>query len=146
VASTLGDNLTDFSVSPTSFSFTDGVQTLNTPGLKTFFLVDTDAAGDITHWFVELVAGPGAPVSNIETYTVNFEPGFTKAVDVGEIEANNGQMLLGEGFVNDSGSWTSAPVPTPEPGTFTLFFSGMLGLGLFAGMKRNRENRLATEA
>jgi hypothetical protein len=44
----------------------------------------------------------------------------------------------------DPGTWTS--IATPEPGTFTLLFVGLLGLGLLAGVKRYRGHRLQTQA
>jgi hypothetical protein len=34
----------------------------------------------------------------------------------------------------------------PEPGTVSLMFSGLLGLGMLVGVKRYTRNRLATEA
>lgn len=39
---------------------------------------------------------------------------------------------------------SATPVTTPENGTLSLLFSGLLGLGLLVGVKRYRENRLAT--
>jgi PEP-CTERM motif len=41
------------------------------------------------------------------------------------------------------GSWTVTT--TPEPGTLTLMIAGIVGLGLLAGVKRYRGNRLPTE-
>lgn len=40
--------------------------------------------------------------------------------------------------VNEGGGYTTTLVstPTPEPGTFGLLFSGLLGFGLLVGMKR----------
>jgi hypothetical protein len=46
----------------------------------------------------------------------------------------------------DTGNFTLAPVATPEPGTVSMMFSGLLGLGLLAGMKRLRQNPRASEA
>lgn len=43
-------------------------------------------------------------------------------------------------------NYTPATVPTPEPGTFSMLFSGLLGLGVFVGVKRCQRNTLATEA
>jgi len=37
-------------------------------------------------------------------------------------------------------------VATPEPGSLSMLFAGLLGFGLFAGMKHLRRNALATEA
>lgn len=41
---------------------------------------------------------------------------------------------------------TGSPVAASESGTLSMLFAGLLGLGLLAGMKRFRGNRLATEA
>ena len=49
----------------------------------------------------------------------------------------------------DTYSATANATPTagvPEPGTVSLMFSGLLGLGLLVGVKRYRGNRLATAA
>ena len=56
LASALGDNLNLASVNPTSFSFSDGIQTIsNTSNLaSTQFWISTNASGDITGWAINL--------------------------------------------------------------------------------------------
>jgi hypothetical protein len=56
LATPLGSNVPLSTISPLSFSFSDGVQTLTnaTPSILRTFTIQTDATATLAHWIVEL--------------------------------------------------------------------------------------------
>jgi hypothetical protein len=54
LATPLGNNIPDHVISPVSFSFSDGVQTITntTPGIDAFFSVGTDPSGQPNQWTI----------------------------------------------------------------------------------------------
>jgi hypothetical protein len=111
---TLGDNLTFDSIAPTTYTFSDGVTTINqTDGTIAEFTVSTNGVGAIILWDIDVVLNPG-------TGTIETETG--PSVDSGETFAGFGEI------VNDPGTWGT----TPEPSTFILMSSGLLALTMLA--------------
>ncbi len=112
-ATPLGDNLNDASVTPATFSFTDGVNTFdNTMSfVESSFFVSTNAVGTLTAWkiqtisdanYIEIIGGP-------DSFAVPGDSVFADQV----------------GSASNSVSGTFSPVP--EPGTFALLGTGLLG-------------------
>ncbi len=60
LSSALADNLPYTAITPTAYSFSDGVQTLNNTNatFNVYFDVSTDSVGDITEWFIQIATGP----------------------------------------------------------------------------------------
>jgi hypothetical protein len=102
---------------PSSFSFTDGLQTLTSLDSTGDFSVDVDNTGDFIGWNISV----GSPNDSISTFDTNF-PTF---------DAFDGAVLdLGVNSGENShapGTWTVAN-PVPEPSTLALLASGALGL------------------
>lgn len=89
----LGDNLTDDSITPASYSFSDGVQTISSssPPTDVTFDVSTDASGNINGWFINLEFL--SPFDEISTQTTPNQEDFG---------INSG----GEGLeFDDEGTW-----------------------------------------
>ncbi len=128
-------------IAPTSFSFSDGVQTItNLSASSWYFDVGTDGNGAITAWYVFVTTPNG---DYVDTYS---------ASNVGDVGQYDFQVLsyyncgwfgcsenvaLSEGSNSDSpGTWTNSdaapesqdPASTPEPGGLVLVGTGIFGL------------------
>jgi hypothetical protein len=71
----LADDLTTLTtIDPTSFSFSDGVNTISNTSfdlMDDLFQVETDGSGNITAWSISLVAGPGGFGGENEIYSTS---------------------------------------------------------------------------
>src|SRR5690348_1126663 len=132
LTSPLGDNLNFAAVTPTSFSFSDGQQTLTQADTFTTetFQFSTDSSGIITGWLVDLEVGP-----NHGILTAGFDSALTfPTVDAGLLNSDNGGGNLGH-----PGCWegqTCVATTVPEPLTFSLFGAGLMGAIVMRRKKR----------
>jgi hypothetical protein len=156
--SPLAANLNDGFVSPTSFHFSDGVQTIsdsNVFPLSRVFEFSTDASGKIVAWTVNLGSITPSIDAQILTSTSLFPgPPPSGPVDLGE------QILCGpnplpfgcvlggdpfyriDGIVNGSpGTWAVSNT-VPELSTWAMMLLGIAGVG-FAAHRRTAA-RIAT--
>ncbi len=128
VASPLGNNLSRAIISPITYSFSDGFDTItNATATFSFFALSTGVNGNIEHWDISLG---------------NF---FIGSISSGTIDTNDGSPQqasryndagysygIGGGFginLTDPGSWTSANAsPVPEPSMLVLLGTGVLSM------------------
>jgi PEP-CTERM motif len=136
LASALGNNFPLGPITPTSYSFTDGVQTLtNKNSIINTIEMATNSNGTPDEWVVGFCTD-NTCVQQI--FTITQTPLPTSPEDRAELstfpnidEARN---------MDSQGSW-SITVTTPEPGTLSLLGLGTVGLGLCWWMTRKREAR-----
>ena len=133
VATALGDNV-PFSytpITPESFSFTDGIQTIATGSFVLYFDVGTDATGDIDAWDIQVYGLSGGTVS-ILTDGAGLDESYT-----------NGLIA----YNTSPGTWdpdttpTPDTIPTPEPSSLPLLSIGLFAVALLAFRKRQLEGR-----
>jgi hypothetical protein len=112
-------------VTPESFSFTDGVRTLNPQNVQEeLFEISTDSARDISVWNILLVGN----ATNIIT-TEDTSNGITDA-GIGP----DGGGDFGNNF-SHPGTWSGPGMAVPEPSSMMLLGTGLAG---FAGVLRRK--------
>ena len=133
-ANLLIDNSKSSNVTPTSYSSSDGVRTLDNgnSGISVFN-IETDGSGHIINWHLFLFPFPSPSSQDLIASEDQDQPGEME--DFGDF-SNIGSA---SGIIrNNPGTWTSSATstsPVPEPSTFTLLGTGILGL---AGVARRK--------
>jgi len=118
VASPLGDSLPLGTFTPTSYSFSDGVQTFSSASPPSVtFKVGTDASGNINAWFISLTSG----LNVISTATTPNQEDF------GETSVGTASNLFAEGSWQASSGGGGGGSTVPEPG-----YTALVGIGLAA--------------
>lgn len=113
LSSLLGNNF-DNILTPTVFSFSDGVQTFtqNTPPSSDAFHITTDASGAITNWFLQVAVG----ASNIQSFNdLRYSGVIQDGSNIGN-SSNNGRNR------NCAGTW-SVTSSVPDAGSSIAFLS-----------------------
>jgi hypothetical protein len=155
LATPLADNLSGYSFTPLSYSFSDGVDTLNstnseifasnpayTPSTLTTFVVSTNGSGDITAWTIQLQGD----LSNNSNDSIFTTTGLNPIVNDGNAEdwGANGSPGVYFGY-NSNSPGTFSFSQTPLPAALPLFAGGLGLMGLF-GCRRKRKNTAAIAA
>lgn len=135
VSSALGDNLINSLLSPTSFSLSDGVDTItntsaNLDSAATYFYVSTDGSGNITGWSIDGRTNTAGVLDQIET---EWPVASNEYVDFAghDDDNSNGTYATAQSFTE--GTWTVADdttAATPEPSSLLLLATGLAGSGL----------------
>lgn len=139
VASPLGTNLALESITPSSFSFTDGQVTLDNSNVDFAnnyeIYAGTDATADINKWAIMLSAPVPAGSATI-LYTFNTTvstPQGSGQQDGAVLYPSMGPDQV-QGTYQNPGSWTI----TPEPSGLLLPCAGLLPFGVLLFFKRRQ--------
>lgn len=132
---------------PTAFSFTDGVNTLDVLISNDIFLFITDASGNIVGWDLELVSSSDQDATYLSGLVVSGGSGGSGNLAITSISQSAGQCDTSSSAYSASGcfesvaysypgTWTTnADAATPEAPSFLLFLTGAVGL---AGVARRK--------
>jgi hypothetical protein len=135
VAAALGDSMsfTDITSNVTSFSFSDGVQTLtNLSALPDVtFEVGTDASGNIDAWFINL-ENP-SPYVQIATNSGGLEDLGSSSGGEGYIRYDASQDAPQPGWVG-----SSSTSPVPEPNMSWILFGLLTGGAAMMRLRRSK--------
>ena len=147
VSAALPSNMPLQPISPLSFSFSDGRNTItnSSPLLDVLeFNAGTDPSGNINNWVISLAVNPsptvGQQVLIIQTSINGPDAGVigqcTAVTTGGACDAfvqDKGSTPIG-----DAGTWIAADATTPLPPALLLFTTGLGALGLI-GWRRKRK-------
>lgn len=142
-------NLDQENISPLAFDFTDGRVHMTTANSETRFQISTDAAGQITSWYIHLLT----PHTSGPAYDLIYSSGgFYGSVDIGELydPARCASSCVSRGYGYTAGSWSVAgltPLPVdpppaagalPEPQGLALVLAALLALPAGTRLARRR--------
>jgi hypothetical protein len=146
-ASPLGDSLNLASVNPTSFSFSDGVQTISNTSTLAFtpqFLISSNVSGDIIGWSIIVNEWTSSGLLGDIT-TTSLGGG-----DTAGFIANAGlaPSITGQAYSYTPGVWVGSPVSpvatTPLPPSWTMMLIGLAGFGFSAYRRKSKPVLMTT--
>ena len=105
---------------PDSYSFSDGVQTLDSANSSIFFDALLNNVGNFINWDVQITSTINGG-NSIYTIYGAFDEG----------RQNNGEQSGDKSAIFGNGSWSTVAT-TPLPSTWLMLLSGFVGLGYFA--------------
>lgn len=132
VSSPLADNLDEVSITPTSFLFSDGLQTFSSsdPNIGVcacspfFGNFSTDGSGNIIGWDVSLTLGL---LGSASLTTVDADLGIFRGTVVEDSANADNTGTDTASNLSDPGRWNAgASSSAPEPGSLTLLGTGLL--------------------
>jgi len=143
----LGDDFSG-SVTPTSFTASDGVQTITSANASlsssAFYFV-TNGSGQITGWVVEVFTNPyvysvsGGAIGTQGAGQYTYQPPPDAIVGSGSTNEDDGALwgsVATSGYIDgDPGTWSATPLPAALP----LFATG-LGVMSFVVRRKRRKN------
>jgi hypothetical protein len=132
LATPLGNNVPLTPITPTSFSFFDGVQTYlsTTPHDVSAFSIQTDASGIPSNWNILLTFPPNAPIemfSNFVTRNLSLVPDPLPARVTDGVQTVTPSMPLPGVFAFNTfspGTWVVVPGPTIGSGLTGIILAG----------------------
>jgi hypothetical protein len=138
---TLNPSSTNSNVTPVSFSFTAGPETLTSAAFSpnfTSFQFSTDAAGNITAWDIVIGLGGGGQI-NIDNYGSGFSGNIGDQVAVGANFHGDSNFDPSEAFaLNRVAGQFEMAAAVPEPSTWAMMIMGFAGIGAMTYRRRQR--------
>jgi hypothetical protein len=135
----VGDNLSNQSVSPSSFSFSDGVQIITnlSPNLDPLeFKFSTDATGGITQWLIDIPAEPlSSNTTAIDIHTQSISAGISdeglqQCATNTDFQCSPEYSVSGQ-IGNNPGCWDGTMCAAPAPILGASIPGLLTGLGAF---------------
>jgi PEP-CTERM motif len=148
----LGDNFNGF-VTPLSFSFSDGIQTISnanqfiyppgtfsSPYSPGAFYFQTGTSGAIVNWYVEVASSSIIPGVTNSLSSVGPNPPLSAPGDGDLFYAigTTGFPTAISSYSYAPGAWGDASVPAvPEPSTWAMMILGFAGVGFMAYRRKS---------
>jgi hypothetical protein len=153
-ATALGDNLVVDTITPKSFSFTDGggatLTSSSTLAISTIW-VSTNASGNIVAWDVSLATNAADCTSagvSFECIGSYFNSGYGAGGDFSAYDVVGGPYGAGQNSATP-GTWaitSTLASPTPEPPSYLLFGTALVSLLGWGIQRRQRTQPHITAA
>ncbi len=121
VSSPLAPGLVFGTVTPVSFSFTDGGFTITSSDYSGNIFVDTNSLGQIDGWQIDIVSGPSSSHYQIVS-TLSGDQGSYYTTSTSSQAYNS----------EDPGTWAASTTGVPEPPSLVMLSIGILALAMLS--------------